>query len=442
MMVPLLLLLALGGLMQAAQTFTTRASSSGTALAFGFLLLAAYFTAKIVNQVGLPKLTGYIIAGVVAGPFVLGLVTTQMTASLKVVSGAATAIIALEAGAELHVAGIRPMVPTLRALTLFAVVGAMFVLGGTLFVMRPWLPLFDGLDTPESLAVCMVFAVALSAQSPAVVMALLAEMRSAGPLSSVILASVVVADLVVIICFSIASAVAGAMIGGGFDVGSTILRVSWELFGSLAFGVVIGALIGRFLLSVKQGSSLFALTVCIVVAEVGTRIHLDPLIVMLAAGIWLRNVSRADSRELLHGFESAQLPVFLVFFALAGSKLDIDTLAGSIVPVALLALVRASSFFVGARVACAVAASPPIVTRFAWFGLVPQAGLALALALVLQKTFPTFGDEAAVILFGVVGLNELIAPVILRSMLLKSGEAGQRAEAEFAPTERASSPRP
>ncbi len=358
MMVPLLLLLALAGLMQAAQTFTTRATSSGTALAFGFLLLAAYFTAKVVSRIGLPKLTGYILAGIVAGPFVLGLVSVQMTSSLKVVSGAATAIIALEAGAELNARTVRALLPTLRAISLLAVVGAMVALAAALFLMRPWLPMLDGLSTGAALAVCFVIGVAMSAQSPAVVMALLAEMRAAGPLSSVILASVVVADLVVIVCFSIASAVTAATIGGEIDLTSTALRVGWELFGSIGFGCIVGALIGRFLLSVRQSASLFALTVCVVVAEVGTRIHLDPLIVMLAAGIWLRNVSRADSRELLRGFESAQLPVFLVFFALAGSKLDIFALAGSIVPVALLVLVRASSFFVGARVACAVTASP------------------------------------------------------------------------------------
>ena len=65
---------------------------------------------------------------------------------------------------------------------------------------------------------------------------------------------------------------------------------------------------------------MFALMICVVVAEIGTRVHLDPLIVMLAAGVWLENFSRADASKLLHGFESAQLPVFLVFFALAGSR--------------------------------------------------------------------------------------------------------------------------
>lgn len=431
-MIPLLLLLAVTGLMQAARSFSADTTLAGTELAFGFLLLAAYFTAKIVNRFGLPKLTGYIIAGVLSGPFVLGLVTKDMGMSLKVVSNTATAILALEAGSELNLKKIRPMMRTLRAMTVFAVIGAMFAIAGVLFLMRPWLPMFDDMTFQQSLAVCMVIGVALSAQSPAVMMAMLAETRAEGPLSSLMLASVVVADLVVIIVFSIATAVTGAVIGGGVDFSTTALNVAWELFGSMVFGVAIGMLIGQFLLSVKKGASLFALLICVVVAEIGTRVHLDPLIVLLAAGIWLRNFSRADASDLLHGFESAQLPVFLVFFALAGSKLDIYALASSIVVVMVIALTRASSFYVGARFACKLTGASDVVTRYAWFGLVPQAGLALALALVLQKTFPSFGNQAAVILFGVVGFNEAVSPVILRAMLMRSGEAGKKQGIDFA----------
>jgi len=170
----------------------------------------------------------------------------------------------------------------------------------------------------------------------------------------------------------------------------------------------------------------------LIVAEIGARVHLDPLIVLLASGIWLRNFSRADASDLLHGFESAQLPVFLVFFALAGSKLDIYALAGSIVVVAVIAVTRASSFYFGAKLACKVTGASDVVKKYAWFGLVPQAGLALALALVLQKTFPSFGNQAAVILFGVVGFNEAVAPIILRAMLMRSGEAGKKQGVDFA----------
>ena len=202
----------------------------------------------------------------------------------------------------------------------------------------------------------------------------------------------------------------------------------------MVFGVLIGMLIGQFLLSVKKGASLFALMICVIVAEIGARMHLDPLIVMLAAGIWLRNWSRADASDLL-----AQLPVR----------------AATGVPRVLRARRHASStsrrcgrrcfrsriIAVDARRQLlrrredrvqAASGAEDVVKKYAWFGLVPQAGLALALALVLKNTFPSFGDGAAVILFGVVGFNECIAPIVLRVMLMRSGEAGKKQGVDFA----------
>jgi Kef-type K+ transport system membrane component KefB len=428
------LLLALGGLMQAARSFTSDTSVAGTELAFGFLLLSAYFTAKIVNRFGLPKLTGYLLSGVITGEFVLGLVSPEMGSTLKIVSSTATAILALEAGAELQLKAIKPLMATLRGITLFAVVGSMFAIAAALFVMRPFLPdVFDKLAFGPSLVVCLAIGVALSAQSPAVVMAMLSETRAEGPLSRTMLASVVVADLTVITLFSVVLAITGAVIGGTIDVTGTAIEVGWELIGSMIFGVIIGALIGRFLLHVKTGASLFALMVCVVVAEIAPRVHLDSLIVLLAGGIYLRNFSKADATQLLHKFESAQLPVFLVFFALAGSHLNIFKLWASIIPVAVLAVTRAASFFFGARLACRITHAEPVVAKYAWFGLVPQAGLALALANVLSNNFASsFGNGAAIVLVGVVGFNECISPVILRVLLLRSGEAGKKQGTDFA----------
>ena len=96
-MIPVFVLLALGGLMRAVGDFAGIARAGGTELAFGYLLLCAYFTARLVSRIGLPKLTGYLASGIIVGPHVLGLVAKPMTAQLSLVSGTATAILALTA---------------------------------------------------------------------------------------------------------------------------------------------------------------------------------------------------------------------------------------------------------------------------------------------------------------------------------------------------------
>ena len=418
--------------MQAVRGFAQGAVSGGTELAFGYLLLVSFFGARVISRFGMPRLTGYLLAGVVSGPFVLGLVSNGMASSLKVVSDVATCILGLTAGGELNLKRMRPYMSTLRAITVFGVVAAMFALAGVLFVLRPFLPLFDDMSMMQSLAVCGLVGVALSAQSPAVVMALLSEMRADGPLSRVVLATVVLADLVVVIVYSVVAALAGAVMGGDIDLRETVLSVGWELFGSMVFGVVIGALIALFLRQVGKSAAMFALMVCVVVAEIGARVHLDPLVVMLAAGVWLENFSKTDASKLLRGFESAELPVFLVFFSLAGSSLDVFQLWAMVVPVAIIAATRAAVFYLGCRAACARTGADPAVTRYGWTGLVPQAGLSLALVVVIRNSFPSFGPAAAVLLLSVVGVNQLIAPVLLRLTLNRAGEAGKRAENSFA----------
>lgn len=245
-MIPLLLLLAVGGMMHAVRGFGD-SNLGGSELAFGYLLLTAYFAGQIASRIRLPKITGYLVIGAISGPFVLSLVTAKMSASLKIVSGIATCIIALTAGSELNLQRVKPALSMLRNMTVFAVIGAQFAIAAALYAMRDLLGFFDGMTTQQAVSVCFVIAVALSAQSPAVVMALLSETRAEGPLSQVILGSVVFADLVVLVMYSAAAAVTSALIGGATDVVETTLSVLWQLFGSIAFGIVIGMLLGQFL---------------------------------------------------------------------------------------------------------------------------------------------------------------------------------------------------
>lgn len=426
-MIPLLVLAALAGLMQAARSFAPDAlRSGGTELAFGFLLLTAYFTGKLFNRVGLPKLTGYIASGIIVGPYVLELVDKNMTGQLKLVSGVTTSILALTAGAELNLRKIKPLLGTVRSVALYAVFGTMVVLTAALVAVRPLVPFLAELPIAHAAAVALTLAVALSAQSPAVVMAMIGETRADGVLTKTILALVIVADLAVIVTYGVASSIATAVVGGNVDLGAAIGRIAWEVFGSIGVGIFIGVILGLFIHHVAQGMGLFAIMLCLVLAEVGAAVHLDALIIALTAGLWLENVSRADAHKLLEGFEGQSLPVYLVFFALAGAKLDLQALARLVVPVLIIVVVRASSFYVGSRLGTRHEGVDPKVRRLAWIGLVPQAGLALALAELVRRTFPAFGDAAFALVVGVVATNELTAPIALRIALLRSGEAGKR----------------
>jgi Kef-type K+ transport system membrane component KefB len=234
---------------------------------------------------------------------------------------------------------------------------------------------------------------------------------------------VVVSDLVVVLLFAMVSSIAKTLFGAEADAIETALSLTWELGGSMLVGVMVGGVVFLYLQYVRAAGSLFVLVAGFIVAEVGQRVELDPLIVTLAAGLFIRNRTRLGPR-LLDAVEGAALPVYVVFFAVTGASLRLSDLL-VIGPAALMfATVRAGGFAAGSWSAARVADAPAVVRQFAAFGLVPQAGLALALALLLAKTFPSFGNAASSLIVAMVAINQLVAPVLFRMALVKSGESG------------------
>jgi Kef-type K+ transport system membrane component KefB len=421
------LLIVVCFLMDAARSFSADRplsdQTSGVALAGGFLLLVAFLAGSIFRDLHLPRLTGYLVAGIVVGPYALGLVSAEMAVRLDLFSGIAISLIALTAGAETDLRAMRPLFRSIGAITLIAVVGAMACISGAAYLLSERLSFLAALTPLEAAAVSLTIGVMLSAQSPAVAVALRDEMQAEGDVTRTVLGIVVVSDVVVILCFALASSVTRGILG--LEVSNSESNpLLWEIGGSLVFGTMIGVLISGYLRFVQVGASLTIVLVGFVVAEVGQRAHLDPLLLALAAGIFVRNFT-SHSHRLLNEIRSASMPIYVIFFALAGAGVHIDVLPPLLGPIVLLLIVRAAALMGGTAIAARIASAPPAVQRYAGFGLLPQAGLALALAMLLARTFPSLGPEAAALVFGVVAMNELISPVLYRYALVRSGEAGK-----------------
>jgi Kef-type K+ transport system membrane component KefB len=423
----LLLILALGGLMHAARSFQPEGTMvTGTTIAFGFVLLTAFFAGRIFYKIRLPKLTGYIAAGIVVGPAVLGLISPGMVEDLGIVNGVAIALIALTAGNELDLRAFRPLLGTIFWITLFAVVGTALLLGVTAFAIRGYLPFMADMPLPPAIAAEMVIGVVMADQSPAVVVALRDELRADGPVARTVLGVVVIADLVVILLFAATSSLAKPLFDTAGGASDTLGKLTWEILGSLTSGVLVGALIALYLRFVgRRGASLFIVTTCFVVAMVGAELQFDPLLVALAAGVLVRNTTKQGD-VLHHEIDLASLPVYVVFFAVAGAQIDLGVFAVVGIPAAIFVTVRGFGLVTGSKIGAKMAKAPEVVQRYAGMGLLPQAGLALALSMLFARTFPNFGAEARALTLGVVALNEIIAPAIYRWALVRSGEAGKR----------------
>ncbi len=148
------------------------------------------------------------------------------------------------------------------------------------------------------------------------------------------------------------------------------------------------------------------------------------MLIALAAGVLIRNAT-PHGKRLQQEIEASSLPVYVVFFAVTGATIHIRELLVVGVPAVILILTRAAGFIGLGRIATTLANAPDTVKRYIGCGLMPQAGLALALALLFVRTFPRIGAEASALVFGSVAINEMLAPVLYRFALIKAGEAGE-----------------
>jgi Kef-type K+ transport system membrane component KefB len=423
-------ILLLAGLMNAARSFapemTVGGGAAGTALGCGYLLLSAFLMGSIFKSLRLPRLTGYLATGIVVGPQILGFISRPMIENLQIFNGIATALIALTAGVELDLSAMRPLLRSISWLSLVAVGGTILLISSAVFLLAGRLPFLHALPPIQAAAISIVLGVTMVAQSPAVVVALQSEMSADGPLTRTVLGVVVISDLVVIVLFAIVSSIAKSFLGTKTDALHTAGALTWEVLGSIAIGVLVGVIVATYLRFVKDRSSLFVLAAAFLVAEVGQRIDLDPLLLALSAGVFIRNATRLGAR-LQEEVETSSLPVYVIFFAVTGATIHIRELLALGIPALVLVLTRAGGFIALGRLASHLAEAPEVVKKYIGLGLMPQAGLALALALLFVKTFPSIGADAAALVFGGVALNELIAPVLYRFALVATGEANQAA---------------
>ena len=418
----LLRLLPLVGLLAAIGQARSWRVDTGTpvALAAGGLLLCGLFAGKVAKGLGLPRLTGYLVIGVVVGPYALGFIPGAGVKGLELVKGLAVSLIALVAGTELQLGLIRRVGARVAALCV-AVCGVTFLVGfGALFALKPLLPFLAPMTVPQALAVSALVSTVVVSFSPTVTIAIVQETRARGSFTEFLMALVIIGDLVVMVAFAIAAGLTRASFGGGLDVGGLLGGVGWELFGSVAMGAVLAVVMLVYMRQVKRELPLFLVALGFVSAEGGARLHLSPLLISLAAGALIANLDEREGQRIHHAIQQAGLPVFALFFAAAGAGLKLDAL-WTVGPAALLLVVlRGVAIYGSCRRFAPV--EDPRMGRYLWMGLISQAGVTFGLAALISRTFPDFGPQVEVLIVAMITAHELIGPVLTRRALQRSGE--------------------
>lgn len=417
----LVLIVLLGG-MHLILPLGTEGHGSRTLLTFGFLILTAYTIGEIATAARFPKIVGYLVAGVVVGPSVLGTVTSAGIERLSAVSQLAVALIAFLAGAELRWSEVRERgVVLLKIMT--AELGVTFIaLGALLYALQDRVPFLRDSPAATVVAAAILFAAIAIVHSPAVTMALLSETGARGRVARSTLGVVLLADVAVVLLFSVALSVARVLAPAGeaaqtLSIGFAI----WEIAGALVVGTLLGGAVALYLRFIRRELMLFAVLVAFFGMEIAGLARVELLLTLLTAGFVTENLSRHGD-ALRHAVGRSAAPLFVVFFALSGAGIDLAGVAPLLPLVLPIAAVRAGAIWTGTRLGARWAGAAPEERRYVWMGLVSQAGVAIGLATIVADAYGEMGAQLRGLLLALIAVNETVGPILFRRALARSGE--------------------
>jgi Kef-type K+ transport system membrane component KefB len=404
-------------------------------MTFGFLLLSAYLIGDVLSRFKLPKITGYILAGILFGPHLLDLVSAGTVRELKLIDDLALTFIAFAAGGELRLEGLRERRRSI-ALNVFFQAGVVF-LGVAAFAMaaRSLFPFLDGKPVAHSLTVALLLGAFAVARSPSSAIAIISECKARGPFTEMVLGVTVVIDALVIILFAAIVSVGEVLITPGTKIDFRLISVIFiALGGSVLGGIGLGWVILLYMKYVRAEVLVFILALAFMVTLFSRQfamlldhffsvaLHLEPMLICVTAGFWVRNFS-PDGSLFMATIDRSSLPIYVIFFSLTGAALKIDALSQTWLIAILLVAVRCLLVWLGAYLGGSLSGDPPRLRRMSGLSFIAQAGVSLGLAGIVTRSFPEWGVALSTTIVAIVAVNQIIGPIAFKFALGRVGEA-------------------
>lgn len=383
------------------------------AMLLGFTLLAGYLAGAVAVGVGLPRVTGYVLAGIGFGPFGLDILTREMVESLRTIDEIALTLIAMTAGGELKLTRIRPLLGSITAISLGIFVLVVLGIVALVLLARPLVPFLADSPIQVAVAIALLLGIWCANSSPDATMAVINETRARGPLTETILGVTIFKDVLVIVCFAAALSLAGSLVDPDAPFNAELFfEIAWEVGGAVLVGAFAGWALAFYLDFVGKRKALATLVFTYLLILAAGTMHVELLLTAVAAGFVIENFSPAGE-PLIHGIEANSLLIFAIFFAVAGAALDLSALLDFWVIALVVVVVRAGLTWAGARVGARRSRTAGEVGRLVWMGLISQAGVTLGLSLLVGRAFPEWGAIFVAVTAAIIIVHLLVGPVLL-----------------------------
>lgn len=396
-------------------------------LNLGVLILSGYLGGELAEKIKLPKVSGYLLAGIMLNPRVFGIMPGEFIDATGILIDILLALITFSVGGTLAYKKIKALGRAIVTIALLeAQLAFVMVAVGCYFVSR----LFFNFSQEQLLAFSLLLGSLASPTDPAATIAVMHEYKSRGPVSLTIMGVAVLDDALALINFSFAVNIALAVLGGTAFSPGDLIKPCLAVIGSIITGAVFGFLyisIARRVRARKQDEAvLIAVLISVLLICFGTAkyIEWDSLLATMAVGVTVANFSPTAQELFIMVDRYIEELVFILFFTISGMHLDFTVLLAAFTVVSAFVIFRAAGKFTGVQAAAALAGAPETVRKYAVGGLIPQGGIVIGLALVAEQysAFAPFSRFLVSAVIGATVIHEIIGPVISKMALKKSGE--------------------
>jgi len=396
-------------------------------------LVGGLMLSRLTKLLNLPAVTAYLVAGLILGPFCLGALNVpglgfnslEQVEGLSIITQTALGFIAFTIGNEFRLKQLKAMGSAAIIIGILQAVVTTVVVDIVLIVLHLLFP------NVISVSCAITLGAIASATAPAATLMVVRQYKADGPLTRLLMLVVAIDDAVGLLLFSVSFGIATALAHGQVSILAVVVEPILEIILSLALGSLMGWLLNWVEQFFHSRSKRMTISVGFVLLTVGLstmKFHIGQvhcgfslLLVCMMTGTIFCNICDT-SEELMERVEGWTVPLNILFFVISGAELDLEILAS---PVTILLgviyiLARSAGKYYGAMGSCALTKQSKPITENLGITLLPQAGVALGMALT-AASLPDGALARNVVLFAVL-IYELIGPALTKRSLLAVGE--------------------
>ena len=403
-------------------------------LSLSIALLAGLMLSRLTKKLDLPAVTAYLVAGILVGPYCLGrmgiggigFTSMDDVHSYSVICDVALGFIAFSIGNEFRLSHLKKIG---RQATIVGIFQAVIT---TLVVDSALIGLHFAIPQVLTLEAAIILGAIASATAPAATLMVVKQYKAKGPVTDMLLPVVALDDAVGLVIFAISFGVARAMNAGEVDIISVIVEPVLEVVLSLLLGAVMGVIFHIFerffhsnskRISVSIGFVLLTIALSQMTFEIGgVHIAFSSLLTAMMLGTIFCNICDF-SEELMERVDRWTAPLFVLFFVLSGAELELNVFGNLFMVLVgvVYIIARSAGKYGGAYVSAKISGCDETIVKYLGITLLPQAGVALGMAMK-AKAFGEIGEMVATITLFAVLIYELVGPALTKNALLRAGD--------------------